>query len=657
MYLLPQPKSISYDNGSENGQEAFCLRYDTPIVLDADMKVEGRLAYMYAGLLQQEIATDLGLKLMIKQQKDNSEQGVVFFTCCTQESDWQGYTLTVAHDRITIKGNGEAGLCYGVQTLRQIIRQCGYKLPCMVIEDAPRIAHRGVSYDVTRGRVPTLEHLKRLADTLSFYKCNQLQLYVEHSYLFEDFSEVWRDNTPLTAEEILTLDAYCKDLQIELVPSLASFGHLYEVLRTKSFCRLCELEEAEGETYSLVNRMGHHTVDVSNEESFRMVSDRIEEFMGLFSSRYFNICADETFDLCKGRSKALGEEKGVRKVYLDFLKKLCDFCAERGKIPMFWGDVLLEQPELLRDLPMEGVCLNWEYAPEVTEKQVKTLVDAGVRHLYLCPGVQSWNHMINRQGDAYENISKMCANAHKYHAEGVLNTEWGDLGHIAHPEFSTIGQIYGAAFSWSDKAMPEEEMNRAISLLQYGDAKEEIVEIFRALSETECVNWWHAVQYMEEQSGILQKAPEEMLQGILSDEAVAESGGAVLWDKLQRNVELIERLYSKLTDVSEQRRPDIYAYILMGQGQCYLTLTGYLLACRNRIVQDGATQFWQLMEHFAVGGTKLPQTITQAGWKLATLWEHWLVRYKELWRKESKEGELFRIAKVVCWYADRLREL
>ena len=56
---------------------------------------------------------------------------------------------------------------------------------------------------------------------------NQLQLYVEHTYLFRNISELWRDETPLTAEEILKLDAYCQERHIDLVPSLASFGHLY----------------------------------------------------------------------------------------------------------------------------------------------------------------------------------------------------------------------------------------------------------------------------------------------------------------------------------------------------------------------------------------------------------------------------------------------
>src|SRR5699024_8016957 len=107
-----------------------------------------------------------------------------------------------------------------------IIRQEGAVLPCLEIEDAPEIPNRGYYHDVTRGRIPTLSYLKHLADTLSFYKINQLQLYIEHTYLFEGLSEMWRDDTPLTAADILELDRYCRSLGIDLVPSLSCFGHL-----------------------------------------------------------------------------------------------------------------------------------------------------------------------------------------------------------------------------------------------------------------------------------------------------------------------------------------------------------------------------------------------------------------------------------------------
>ena len=50
----------------------------------------------------------------------------------------------------------------------------------------------------------------------------------------------------------------------------------------------------EKEPFGFVDRMRHHTLDVSNPESIQLVKALIDEFMPLFTSQYFNICADET---------------------------------------------------------------------------------------------------------------------------------------------------------------------------------------------------------------------------------------------------------------------------------------------------------------------------------------------------------------------------
>ena len=81
--------------------------------------------------------------------------------------DGEGYTLDICGCCICIKGNGAAGAYYGMQTLRQIIHEFGDNLPYCHIEDAPDFAERGFYHDVTRGRVPTLECLKRITDELA----------------------------------------------------------------------------------------------------------------------------------------------------------------------------------------------------------------------------------------------------------------------------------------------------------------------------------------------------------------------------------------------------------------------------------------------------------------------------------------------------------
>ncbi len=71
----------------------------------------------------------------------------------------------------------------------------------------------------------------------------------------------------------MVLDIYeHAKLLLDLVPSLASFGHMYEVLSTRTYAHLCELENSDKEEYSLIGRMEHHTLNVSSEESFAMPS-------------------------------------------------------------------------------------------------------------------------------------------------------------------------------------------------------------------------------------------------------------------------------------------------------------------------------------------------------------------------------------------------
>lgn len=617
MFLLPQPQLLEMQDGS------LPLLYAGDIIIDSrcDASVND-----YAKLLQHEIADVLGFHYGLTR-KAAPEAGAFFISKAAAKRP-ESYTLTVSEDYVRIEGADNAGILYAIQTLRQIIRQNGASLPALHIEDFPDMQNRGFYHDVTRGRVPTLDYLKKLVDTCSFYKINQLQLYVEHTYLFKGLTELWRDTTPLTAEEIMELDAYCRKYEIELVPSLASFGHLYTLLCSQSYHHLCELEGSADRPFSLDDRMMHHTIDISNPESFELIKSMLGEYMQLFSSRYFNICADETFDLGKGRTAALAAEKGSTTLYVEFLTKLCHFIMENGRTPMFWSDVIAQQPEVLTQIPEDAICLHWDYDPMVSEERLEKLVNAGGKNIYVCPGAQGWNHLINNHFDAYTNISKMCSFAYRYHATGILNTDWGDFGHVNHPEFSTVGLIYGAAFSWNKHIESEENLNRAISVVQYKDNSEQLVSLFREIGMWDIFPWYHVVRFKE-------------LLDIDHDEARAKemlfycstaefTNGASHLEKGMRD------LYAALKDAVPATKTVINAYLIMAEGTRLLNLTGAAL-CRYRY---GKTE------------SNAPEPK-----QLAKQLELWTLDYRALWRSVSKESELARIVEVFTWYADYLRNL
>ncbi len=408
------------------------------------------------------------------------------------------YRLTVLPDGVNIRAVSPRGLFRAVATLTQLIRNEPRGIPCVDIVDWPDFPIRGFYHDVTRGRVPTLGSLKRLVDTLAFYKLNQLQLYVEHAFAFSKIPELSAGKTPLTAADIIELDGYCADRCVDLVPSLSTFGHLYELLRLPRFERLNELNISASETpRDLWDRMAHYTLDVGNPESFELVKSMIEEYAPLFSSRWFNICCDETFDLGKGKNAERARLDGVGCLYVEFVNKIIGAVRSVGKRPMLWGDIVLKHPEYISELPKDTVFLNWDYAPDASDESVKKFRDAGVTQ-YVCPGVQAWSRFAADVDRACANISRMTRFGRDAGAVGVLNTNWGDCGHINLPAASYHGLAFGAARSWNGEAeermgadTADADFDKRFSLLHWGITGENGARLGKLLRELGNLSSYH----------------------------------------------------------------------------------------------------------------------------------------------------------------------
>ena len=148
MYLLPNPQELNYKDGN------FLTSYNTRIVIDPRIR---ECNVIPASLLQKCITQWTGLTLAII--KGTPETGDIFLTLLPEYND-QGYQLTISEKNIFLDGKDYAGVLYGVQTLCQIVEQCGGILPCLEITDFPNLMHRGYYLDQTRGRVLKLENLK-----------------------------------------------------------------------------------------------------------------------------------------------------------------------------------------------------------------------------------------------------------------------------------------------------------------------------------------------------------------------------------------------------------------------------------------------------------------------------------------------------------------
>lgn len=358
------------------------------------------------------------------------------------------YQLQIETDRIYVEGQSERGVFYGLMTLRQLIRQYGANLPCLQIRDWPDFKHRGVMLDISRDKVPSLETLKMLVQRFAELKLNQLQLYTEHTFAYRHHETVWREASALSSQDILTLEKFCQEHYIELVPNQNSFGHFERWLRHPAYRHLAEMDLPPDELPADQPAPKLFSLCPLDPKSLHLLEDLYHQLLPHFSSPLFNVGCDETFDLGAGRSRESCEREGKGRVYLDFLSKIHGLVRNHGRIPMFWGDIVLNHPELIPELPRPCIALNWGYeADHPFESEGQLFAQAGIPY-YVCPGTSSWNSLGGRTRNMLANLQSAAKAGLQHGALGYLITDWGDNGHWQPLVVSWPGFVYGAGVSW-----------------------------------------------------------------------------------------------------------------------------------------------------------------------------------------------------------------
>lgn len=554
---------------------------------------------------------------------------------------------------VNIRGGDCQGLRWGVQTLRQIIMQCGPVLPALHIQDRPAYPTRIYSLDVTRGRVPTMDWLRHWADILALYKFNQLQLYIEHTMAFPGMSEAWRGTSPLEPGQITDFDGYCARLGIELVPSISTFGHHYANLRTRGFRDLGEFPEQADRPYSFIERQEHHTINVNHPQALAFSTGLIDAYAPLMRTRNFNIGGDETFDLGKGRSRQNGSSKDPADMYADYLISLCDHLHARGRHPMFWGDVAVSMPRVLDRLPKDCTLLNWLYDPQVGPEKVALVASTGARQV-VCSAVHAWNLLLPGIDDAWNNISRLSRYGIQYGAVGAMVTDWGDYGHINDPRMSLPGMAYAAQCFWNPNDDDRVRVDRNLGLLIYGDATGDYLPALIQAGSSEVFGWEDMVRYWEldDGHGGLNQDVAHFLAGALPVLPGLDSSADA--DEARRGLLMALRSRLGQVDQLDDRLVDAAARMGRAAAGCGAD-AGWALQAQLMAVH-GQRLFNALGRSLAVRHDVLPGAPdARADRDLADALEIWFESYATLWRQVSRESELGRIAHVVWGFADILR--
>lgn len=331
--LLPFPQKVTWEEG--------VLPFGSSLRVHGDIK--GRL-----------VSTALtGLEKAVRKsgRADGTPLSVTLHKVAdavAEENAEEGYRLLISAKGVRIEAPKEAGLFYGLQTLRQMAAGSKKGLPHCRMEDWPAFRVRGFMLDCGRNFQP-VEALKKELDLAAQFKVNVFHWHLtDHpawhveskAYpVLNDPSKRTRDkNDTYTYKQIRDLFRYAADRHIQIIPEIDMPGHSSYFTRCFGF-------------------------KMHEEKGMEVLEKALDEFCSEIPKElcpYFHIGADEV---------RVPNAK-------EFVARMSNFLMARGRTPAQWGGP--------RDLPVgeHSISHRWGEGGEMVERSLKP-------ETFACPSFDS----------------------------------------------------------------------------------------------------------------------------------------------------------------------------------------------------------------------------------------------------------------------------
>lgn len=302
--------------------------------------------------------------------------GAICLTLDLSDDNAEAYKLIVNDKRVCISGASEAGVFYGIQTLRKslpVAQDINVNLSAVEIYDKPRFAYRGAMLDVAR-HFYTVDEVKTFIDMLALHNINRF-----HWHLTDD--QGWRieikkypklmsvaserketvvgrwysgiyDGKPYggyyTQDELRDVIDYAAKRHITIIPEVDLPGHMQAALTAYP-----ELG-CTGGPYEVRTIWGvsQDVLCVGNDFTLQFVKDVLSEVADIFPSEYIHIGGDECPKVrwekcpkCQERIKSLGlksDAKHTKEQRLQsyMIQEAAKYLKEKGKRIIGWTEIL-----------------------------------------------------------------------------------------------------------------------------------------------------------------------------------------------------------------------------------------------------------------------------------------------------------------------------
>jgi hexosaminidase len=384
----------------------------------------------------------------------------------------ESYLIHIGPRGALVAARDEAGVYYGAQTLRQLMRPArgGIEFSSGDIRDWPAMSFRGLSIDSAQGAVPTEKQMERIIATAAEYKLNVVSFYIQHLVAFRVSPLLAPKNAELEPAAIRRLVKFAARHHVTLMPQQQTFGHLHPLLRNELYANLGEVSHGS-------------TLTAGDPAVYRWLEGVVDELANLFPGTLFHAGGDETWDLGKGVNREAVAAGGQTKLWVDHMTRVAEMLRRHGRRTLFWGDIALKTPALIGNLPKDMIAATWTYEPdERFADYIAPFRKAGL-DVVVCPSVNNWSKPVPDFSKAVANIGRFVAEGRRQGAMGMLNTAWFDDGESLF-DTAWYGVVYSAATAWDGTDYARDRFDESFDWAFYRAPGNAIAGAIRKLSET-----------------------------------------------------------------------------------------------------------------------------------------------------------------------------
>ncbi len=201
-----------------------------------------------------------------------------------------------------------------------------------------------------RVEVMTMSALKAFATQLHGIGVNTILMEYEASFPYEKHFAI-SSKYAYTRDEIRDFVKHCTALGIDVIPLQQTFGHTDYILRHPRYNSLAEDK----------NNL-EQICPLKTADCIALFDELFADMISLHTSPYFHIGGDETrqLGLCPKCAAKVAKE-GKSKLFVDYMKEICNLVIHHGKIPVMWADIILEYPKYIEELPKGTIFVDWNY--------------------------------------------------------------------------------------------------------------------------------------------------------------------------------------------------------------------------------------------------------------------------------------------------------